>query len=224
MSPRKDSSRNRALLVAAAREVFAERGLGVTLDDIAERAGLGTGTAYRHFRNKHEIAAEVLADATQQIVSDAEHALSIDDPWLAVVSFFEATARRQAADRGLYQSLAGQGNVDDKSRIWPQIVSSVTTLFTRAKRAGVIRADASPEDAALIFAMLGVIFDMGGVVSADLWRRYLAILLDGLRATDRPPLPVPAPAFATLDQVIAAGKHHGASAGGRSRSAAASDD
>ena len=45
----------------AAREVFAERGLGATLDDVAAAAGVGTGTAYRHFRNKHELAAEVLA-------------------------------------------------------------------------------------------------------------------------------------------------------------------
>ena len=134
VTTRKDASRNRALLVDAAREVFAERGLGATLDDIAERAGVGTGTAYRHFRNKQEIAAEVLADATQQIVTDAEDALAIKDPWQAIVTFFETTAERQAADRGLYQTLAGQGSVDDKIRIWPQIVTAVTGLFTAPRR------------------------------------------------------------------------------------------
>ena len=50
-------------------------------------------------------------------------ALAIDDPWQALVTFFETTAARQAADRGLYQALAGQGSADDKVRIWPQIVS-----------------------------------------------------------------------------------------------------
>ena len=140
--PGRTPARNRAPLIEAAREVFAERGLGATLDDIAERAGVGTGTAYRHFRNKQEIAAEVLAGATQQIVTDAEDALAIKDPWQAIVTFFETTAERQAADRGLYQTLAGQGNVDDKVRIWPQIVSAVTKLFDRAKKAKVIRADA----------------------------------------------------------------------------------
>ena len=72
---RRDSVRNRERLVVAAREVFAERGFGATLDDIARYAGLGTGTAYRHFPNKHAIAAEVLRDATEQIVVDAEEAL-----------------------------------------------------------------------------------------------------------------------------------------------------
>jgi AcrR family transcriptional regulator len=207
---RQDAVRNRALLIDAAREVFRERGLGATLDDIAERAGLGTGTAYRHFRNKHEIAIEVLGDATQQIVTDAEAALAMDDPWLAVVAFFEAVAARQASDRGLYQELAGQGSDDDKARIWPQIVSTVTELFDRAKRAGAIRADAAPEDVASMFAMLGVVFDMSRGDTPQLWRRYLALMLDGLRATDRPPLPAASPTFGSLDDVIAAGK--GASA------------
>jgi AcrR family transcriptional regulator len=203
---RKDAVRNRLKLIEAAREVFAERGFEATLDDIAEHAGLGTGTAYRHFRNKQELAAEVLADATQQIVIDADHALLVDDPWLAVVAFFEATAERQAADRGLYQALAGHGSAEDKARIWPAIVHAVTELFDRARDAGAIRADAAPEDAAAIFAMLGAAFDMSERADTDLWRRYLALVLDGLRATDRASLPVAAPTFKTLDDVIVASK------------------
>jgi AcrR family transcriptional regulator len=197
---RKDAARNRDRLISAARTVFAERGIDATLDDIAREAGVGTGTAYRHFPNKKVIAAEILADATQQIATDAEEALSIDDPWDALVAFFENTAARLAADLGLYQILAGQGNVDDKTRIWPHIVDGITRLFDRAKEAGVIRADAEPEDAAVLFAMLGVTF------STETWRRYLALLLDGLRATERPELPCPSPAFATLDDVIAVSK------------------
>jgi AcrR family transcriptional regulator len=197
---RKDAARNRDRLISAARTVFADRGIDATLDDIAREAGVGTGTAYRHFPNKKFIAAEILADATQQIAADADDALSIDDPWDAVVAFFESTAGRLAADRSLYQNLAGQGNVDDKTRIWPHIVDGVTRLFDRARKARVIRADAQPEDAAVIFAMLGVTF------ATQIWRRYLALLLDGLRANDRPELPTPPPAFATLDDVIAVSK------------------
>jgi AcrR family transcriptional regulator len=197
---RKDAARNRARLISAARRVFAERGIDATLDDIAREAGVGTGTAYRHFPNKKAVAAEVLADATQQIATDADDALEVDDPWDAIVMFFEGTAARLAADRGLYQILTGQGDVDDKTRIWPRIVDGVTRLFDRAEKAGVIRADAEPEDAAVIFAMLGVTF------STETWRRYLALLLDGLRATGLPELPTPPPAFATLDDVIAVSK------------------
>ncbi|MDX6282827.1 MAG: hypothetical protein QOH03_3898, partial [Kribbellaceae bacterium] len=101
--PRKDSVRNRARLIDSARAVFAERGFGATLDDIARHAGVGVGTAYRHFPNKQALAAVVLADATEQIAADAADALAIEDPWEALVTFFERNGARQAEDRGLYE-------------------------------------------------------------------------------------------------------------------------
>jgi AcrR family transcriptional regulator len=205
---RKDSVRNRARLLTAAREVFADRGFEATLDDIARHAGLGTGTAYRHFPNKQAIAAEVLSDATEQIATDARDALAIDDPWHALVTFFERTAARQATDRGLYETLTGQGNNEEQARIWPEIITSVTQLFDRAHRSGAVRADAAPQDIAAIFALLGPAFEMSRTTSPDLWRRYLALILDGLRAGDRPALPSPAPPLAALDAILKAGKRH----------------
>ncbi len=207
-STRKDAVRNRARLLAAAREVFAERGFDATLDDIAHHAGLGTGTAYRHFPNKQAVAAEVLTDATEQIAVDARAALRVDDPWVALVTFFERTAARQAGDRGLYEALTGQGDYEAQDRIWPEIIAAVTELFDRAHRARVIRADAAPQDIAAIFALLGPVFEMSRATAPDLWRRYLALVLDGLRATDRPDLPTPPPPVAAVDVILKAGKRH----------------
>lgn len=200
---RSDAARNRARLLDSARIVFAEKGFDATLDDVARHAGVGVATAYRHFTDKYAIAGEVLAEATQQIATNAHEALAIDDPWTALVTFFEATAARLVADRGLLQALAGQGRVSDKERIWPDIVDAVTALFERAHAAGAIRADAKPQDAGVILSMVG------GIAGVD-WRRYLAMLLDGLRATDRPALPGAAPVFGELDDVIiAAGRKPG---------------
>jgi AcrR family transcriptional regulator len=207
-TPRKDSIRNRARLLTAAREVFAERGFEATLDDIARHAGLGTGTAYRHFPNKRAIAAEVLTDATEQIATDAREALAIDDPWQALVTFFERTAARQATDRGLYETLTGQGDDEEQARIWPEIITAVTQLFDRAHRGGAVRADAAPQDIAVIFALLGPAFEMSRATSPELWRRYLALILDGLRATDRPELPTAPPPLTALTTILRAGKRH----------------
>ena len=204
---RRDSVRNRARLVDAAREVFAERGFDATLDDVARHAGLGTGTAYRHFPNKRALAAEVLAGATEQIVLDARAALEIADPWPALVEFFQRNAERQARDRGLYQALTGQGDDEVQARIWPEIVAAVTELFRRAHRAGAVRADAEPQDIAAIFALLGPAFEMSRTVSPALWQRYLALILDGLRATDRPALPAPPPPLEALPLILRSGKH-----------------
>ncbi|WP_432890679.1 TetR/AcrR family transcriptional regulator [Kribbella sp. CA-245084] len=203
---RRDSVRNRERLVTAAREVFAEHGFGATLDDIARQAGLGTGTAYRHFPNKHAIAAEVLREATEQIVVDADEALSVDDPWDGLVQFFERTAARQAADRGLYETLTGQGDDDEQARIWPRIVASVTELFNRAQSAGVIREDAAPQDVAAIFAMLGPAFAMSRAIDPDLWRRYLALMLDALKPTDSR-LPIGPPPAEALDAILRSSKN-----------------
>lgn len=203
---RQDAVRNRSRLIAAAREVFAEQGFDATLDDIARRAGVGTGTAYRHFPNKRALAAEVLADATAAVLDDAHAALAVDDPWLALLDFFERTATRQSADRGLYEALSGQGDPQAQAAIWPPIVEAVTALFDRAHAAGVIRPDAAPEDMPAVFAMLGPAFEMSRAASTELWRRYLALMLDGLRATDRPELPVAAPGPEHLDAILFAGR------------------
>ncbi|QQG96831.1 TetR/AcrR family transcriptional regulator [Mycobacteroides chelonae] len=198
--PRKDALANRERLISAAREVFSERGLDATLDDIAARAGLGTGTAYRHFRDKHELASEILSEATEQIAKDARAALTIADPWQALATFCEHTAARHAADRGLYDALAGRGRAEDKERIWPLIVQAVTQLVARARSAGVIRADTQQEDIGAILTMLGPAYAMG----EQAWRRYLALMLDGLRAVDAAPLPVAAPQLSSLDDLTAA--------------------
>lgn len=186
---RKDVARNRALLIESAKVVFAEQGLDATLDDIARHAGVGTGTAYRHFPNKQAIAAEVLAQASGSMTEDAESALEIDDPWLAITTFFETIIGRAAVNRGLHESLAIPREPHEVL-VRQQLIDAVTTLFARAKAAGVIRDDADPTDAGAVLAMLVPVFDMGSVTSTQLWRRYLALLLDGLRATDRPVLPV----------------------------------
>ena len=104
---RKDAVRNRALLIQAAREVFAERGLEASLDDIAHRAGLGVGTAYRHFANKYELAQAIFAEAIDQVIELATRCADVPDAWLGIVTFLEGTAELQTTDRGLREVLMG---------------------------------------------------------------------------------------------------------------------
>ena len=204
-SIRKDSARNRELLLEAARVVFAERGLDATLDDVAKQAGVGTGTAYRHFANKQELAAEVMAQSSQYLVDDARAALAVADPWQALTGFFETSCARLVRDRGLHQALFGPAP-HEKSPMRQDVVDAVIELFARAEAAGVLRSGIEPTDAVPIFAMMGVAFDVSGVVDPELWRRYLALFLDGLRAADRGPLPGPAIPLSRLDEALAATK------------------
>jgi AcrR family transcriptional regulator len=184
---RKDAALNNERLVQAARDVFARKGLSATLEDIAQHAGVGVGTVYRNFASKREIVETLYDAAIDSALADVQTALEIEDPWLAIVTFFEVTAASQAQDRGLCESILGRGGGPNQQTI-EKLVAALTPLFTRASKAGVLREGVSVTDVGPIFAMLSVVYPM----SPTLWRRYLGLLLDGLRAGDWPPLPVPA--------------------------------
>jgi AcrR family transcriptional regulator len=78
---RADAERNRAALLDAAREVFAEQGLEAPLEEIALRAGVGIGTLYRRFPTRTQLVAAALVDKVAQYAEAAEQALTILDPW-----------------------------------------------------------------------------------------------------------------------------------------------
>jgi hypothetical protein len=87
------------------------------------------------------------------------------------------------------------------------VVAAVTRLVERARVVGAIRPDPAPQEIAAIFAMLGPVFDLSRATSLDLWRRYLTLLLDGLRPSlAAAVLPVPPPPVELLDAVLKAGK------------------
>jgi AcrR family transcriptional regulator len=182
-SLRKDAAQNRERLLAAAAELFAERGLGVTLNDIAHHAGVGVGTAYRRFANKEEVIDALFEERLQAVAAVAHDALDDPDPWHGLITFLERALEMQFGDRGLNQIMnnpqLGDARVGEaRERIAPII----ERLVERAKRAGVIRPDLDQTD--LIFIQLGLsaIMDSSRAIAPDLYRRYLTIFLDGIRA------------------------------------------
>jgi AcrR family transcriptional regulator len=189
---RKDAARNRALLIDAAREVFAERGLEASLDDIAHRAGLGVGTAYRHFSNKHELAQAIFAEAIEEVVELATRCAQAPDAWHGIVTFLEGTAELQTVDRGLREVLMGVHDSAHMDRVHDQFTEPLRTMVDRAKRAGQVRPDLDATDLGVVLIMLCTVADVTAEAAPGLWRRYLPMLLDGLRAgSDLPVPPVP---------------------------------
>jgi AcrR family transcriptional regulator len=193
---RRDAERNRQRILQAAGELFAERGLGVTLDDVARHAGVGVGTVYRRFADKEELIDALFEQRIEVVGALAEESLELSDPWAGLVFFFERGLEAQACDRGLKELLAssvhGRGGVRlARERLRPL----VTAIFDRAKAAGVLRADATPEDAPLIMMMIGLIIDRTRDVEPELWRRYLGLVLDGLRPARDAVTALPAPAL-----------------------------
>ncbi|MDT0263262.1 TetR/AcrR family transcriptional regulator [Jatrophihabitans lederbergiae] len=212
---RKDAALNRERLLTAASELFAERGLNVTLNDIAHHAGVGVGTAYRRFPNKEAVIDALFEERLQAVVAVAEEALDHPDAWQGLVSFLERSLDMQFGDRGLNQIINGPhlGDAriaDVRDRIAPLMVK----LVERAKAAHAVRPDFDQSD--LIFIQLGLsaIMDTTRGIAPNLYRRYLTLILDGIR-TDRSefaPLPTEALSAAQTHRAMTGRRRDGKSA------------
>jgi AcrR family transcriptional regulator len=191
---RADAERNRQRLLAAAKELFRTQGLDVTLDDVARHAGVGTGTAYRRFPNKDALIDALMVDRIGELAALAQECLEDPDPWTALAGYFERALALQAADRGLKEVLFSSGRGRERSvQARKAIAPVVMKLVQRAIDAGAVRSDISTSDVPVINFMVNTIVDFGRDVRPDLYKRYLAIVLDGLRPReDLDPLPVDA--------------------------------
>jgi AcrR family transcriptional regulator len=177
---RKDAARNRELLISSARAVFAARGRDASLDEIAHHAGLGVGTAYRHFANKHEIIAAIIEQELDQVVAFAEAAVEAEDSWQGLVSFFEAILEVQSHNQGLRETLIGV-NIGSRGEFEKRLGAPISNMLSRAKAAGQIREDAEESDIGFVILMLCTVSNVAGDSAPNLWHRYLPMILDGLR-------------------------------------------
>lgn len=199
---RADAMRNRLAILDAAREVFADRGLDVTLADVAHHAGLGVGTVYRRFPNKDELVDAVFERFFKEMADAADRALDAPDPWAALEEFFEFAGAHMAVNKGLVDVMGlGDGCFEQVSCQRSRVEPSIAELFARAQSVGALRPDADPTDFFALSYMVGAMAEFANPVDPNAWRRYLALILDGLRGGSHPPLPVPA---MTAEQVEAA--------------------
>jgi AcrR family transcriptional regulator len=202
---RADAERNRQRLLAAAKELFATRGFDVTLDEVARHAGVGTGTAYRRFPNKDALIDALMVDRIGELAAIAKECLHDPDPWHGLTGFFERALALMAADRGLEEVLFSSGRGRERStHARQQMAPVVTRLVRRAVAAGAVRGDFSTSDVPMINFMLTMVVDFGRDIEPDLYKRYLAIVLDGLRPRDDlEPLPVDALPIGSFQEALA---------------------
>lgn len=185
---RADAERNRARLLAAAGELFAARGLGVGLEEIARHAGVGVGTAYRRFRDKEALIEALFEDRIAGIEALAHDALLREDPWEGLVAFMDGAVRMQVADRGLKEALFGsEAAAAPMEGARRRITPLVEEIVRRAQAAGRLRPDVGVTDLPLLQFVISEV----AVFGAELAPRYLALVLDGLRTPAPTPLPVP---------------------------------
>jgi AcrR family transcriptional regulator len=180
---RRDAQRNRALLVAAAREAFAEHGVDARLDEIARRAGVGSGTLYRHFPTREALVEAIFAERVGEFLALAEAGLAEPDAWAGLVGFLEATLELQRSDRVLKEIFLryppGEGRLAETRA---QMRAQFEGLIGRARDQGALRSDFTVADLALLLWSFAPVIDATADTAPEAWRRHLHLLLDGLRA------------------------------------------
>jgi AcrR family transcriptional regulator len=185
-----------------------ERGLDATLDDVARAAGVGVGTVYRRFPDKETLIEELFRDRVDAMVKLAEQALTEPDPWQALVSYLETVTEMMAASIGLRQLMmfATYGK-DRVCYARDQMRPVVGKLVERAQASGDLRPDFDASDMKLIAYMLASAAEYAATTQPDIWRRYLAMIVDGLRPARETVTELPVPPLTTDDLVAAMGAH-----------------
>lgn len=184
---RADARRNRERVLRTAQRLFATDGLGISLDEIARRAGVGPGTVHRHFPTKEALYLAVATDMLQQLVAEAEVLAATGDP----AALFTLLSRMMAAgDENVAVKSALAAAEFDLRTAAPGVAADLTRhvadLLVRAHAAGVARSDATADD---VMALVAGAFTAIRHAGADTSRRRSAhiaqIILDGLRPQPR---------------------------------------
>ena len=190
-----DAARNRDAILEAARAAFAEEGVGVPLEEIARRAGVGIATLYRRFPTRDELVAAAFAPKVTAYVAAADTASAAEDPWTGFSGFVRTVCAMQAADAGFADVITltfpATATLDRRLRA---TTGGMQDVVARAKAAGELREDFVLEDiVVLLLANAGVV-NATKDHAPDAWERFVAYMLDAFHAPSASPLPPPVPA------------------------------
>ncbi|ETK34197.1 TetR/AcrR family transcriptional regulator [Microbispora sp. ATCC PTA-5024] len=180
---RRDAVRNREALLAAAREVLAERGADAPLEAVARRAGVAIGTLYRHFPARADLVDAILLEKLRTWAAIGREAAAAADPWEAFVHYLRRVCETQAGDRA-FEDLACRRVLEGKEAgdVRAEVYRLTTGVIDRARAAGRLRTDFTLSDLSFVVWGASRVHEMTASVRPGLWRRHLELILDALRA------------------------------------------
>ena len=201
---RSDARRNRELILAAASDLFAESGADLSIDEIARRAGVGHATIFRRFPTKDDLILAIIEQRMNEMIAALEEAARNDDAWEGLATAMAHIAERQAMDRGLTDSTKSRVvSAPNLQEARMRLLAPIADMLRRAQEAGQVRDDLAPED---------VFFLIAGAANASpcrfeipgLWRRYLGVIMDGMRPEGASSLDPRAPQLRQIEDAFEA--------------------
>ncbi|GAB3889507.1 TetR/AcrR family transcriptional regulator [Kibdelosporangium lantanae] len=180
---RADARRNYDRLLDAAKEAFAEHGTDAPLDDIAKRAGVGSGTLYRHFPTRMDLIEAVFVQRVSGLVAKSAELADNGDPEQSLLTFLGLVIQQSSTYRGLASALLvalNEKGSEISRSCHTMVYDSAEKLINRAKQAGVVRADVDVRD--LLKLVNGIALTADGTDDdPGLVDRLITLVLNGLR-------------------------------------------
>jgi AcrR family transcriptional regulator len=179
---RADARRNRERVLRTAQQLFATEGLGVSLDEIARRAGVGPGTVHRHFPAKEALYLAVATDQIEQLVAEAEALAATGDPTALFMLLSQMMAT--GAENVAVKSALVAAELDLRTAA-PEVAAGLTRhvadLLERAQAAGAVRIDLTADEVmALVAGAFAAIRHAGAEASRERSAHIAQLILDGL--------------------------------------------
>jgi AcrR family transcriptional regulator len=178
---RADAALNRDRILAAARPLFAARGLDVSIEDIAQAAGVGATTVVRRFRDQNGLIAALFEDEFATNAALAHTAIAAADGGEGLVEFLRTLFQKIATDRGIAQVLLsdryGSGEIPVYRREFSNLVRE---LIERARREGYLRGGVEASDIPVLLMMVGSVADFARATKPELWQRYSELLIEAV--------------------------------------------
>jgi AcrR family transcriptional regulator len=178
---RADAVKNRQRILDAAEAVFASEGLSVPVDVVAERAGVGVGTLYRHFPTKEALFEAIVVTRLQHLVRSADEMATADDPGEALFAFLR-TFGHQASEKHDFVDALSIAGIDIKSSCaanFDELQAGIRRLIDRAAASGAVREDVT--SAEVIGLVVGACHAAGQSGLGATSDRMIEVVCDGLR-------------------------------------------
>jgi len=180
-TPRADAVNNRARIVEAAREAIAAAspsGDDLHLNAIAQKAGVGQGTLYRHFPTRADLLVEVYRQDVDELVALAPILLETEAADAALAQWFDRVADYARIKRGVFAALEASVWKDLSAHSLGPIGEAITLLLEAGRAAKVIRPEVDARD---VITLIGFLTRLSESDWDDRARHLLTIVLDGLR-------------------------------------------
>lgn len=180
-----DARENRDRVLGAARALFAEQGIGVTMRAVAERAGVGPATLYRRFPTRQALVDAAFSVELAACRAAVEGGAAERDPWHGLSSAVVRLAALAARNRGFTEAMtAADPGAEALREHRAELLRILADLMSRAQRDSALRTDVTVADLVLVLFAARAVPSMPAADREAVARRAATLALDGFRASE----------------------------------------